>query len=35
MSANEAKDYGIVDHVITHRGEVVPESVIAAAAAAR
>jgi len=35
MSANEAKDYGIVDHVITHRGEVVAESVIAAAAAAR
>jgi ATP-dependent Clp protease protease subunit len=35
MSANEALDYGIVDHVITHRGEVVPESVIAAAAAAR
>jgi ATP-dependent Clp protease, protease subunit len=35
MSAEEAKDYGIVDHVITHRGEVVAESVIAAAAAAR
>jgi ATP-dependent Clp protease protease subunit len=35
MSANEALDYGIVDHVITHRGEVVPDSVIAAAAAAR
>ena len=35
MSADEAKDYGIVDHVITHRGEVVAESVIAAAAAAR
>jgi ATP-dependent Clp protease protease subunit len=35
MSAEEAKDYGIVDHVITHRGEVVSESVIAAAAAAR
>jgi ATP-dependent Clp protease protease subunit len=35
MSANEALDYGIVDHVITHRGEVVAESVIAAAAAAR
>ncbi|HEY4671362.1 MAG TPA: ATP-dependent Clp endopeptidase proteolytic subunit ClpP [Gemmatimonadaceae bacterium] len=35
MSADEAKDYGIVDHVITHRGEVVPETVIAAAAAAR
>ena len=35
MSATEALDYGIVDHVITHRGEVVAESVIAAAAAAR
>jgi ATP-dependent Clp protease protease subunit len=35
MSAEEAKDYGIVDHVITHRGEVVSEGVIAAAAAAR
>jgi ATP-dependent Clp protease protease subunit len=35
MSADEARDYGIVDHVITHRGEVVAESVIAAAAAAR
>src|SRR5918912_861748 len=35
MSAEEAKDYGIIDHVITHRGEVVAESVIAAAAAAR
>jgi ATP-dependent Clp protease, protease subunit len=35
MSADEAKDYGIVDHVITHRGEVVPETVNAAAAAAR
>src|ERR671938_36127 len=34
MSAEEAKDYGIIDHVITHRGEVVAESVIAAAAAA-
>jgi ATP-dependent Clp protease protease subunit len=35
MSADEAKDYGIVDHVISHRGEVVPESVIAAAAVSR
>src|SRR6201995_4033109 len=25
ISADEAKDYGIVYHVITHRGEVVPE----------
>jgi ATP-dependent Clp protease, protease subunit len=33
MSAEEAKDYGIVDHVISHRGEVVPDTVIAAAAA--
>jgi ATP-dependent Clp protease, protease subunit len=33
MSADEAKDYGIVDHVISHRGEVVPDTVIAAAAA--
>jgi ATP-dependent Clp protease protease subunit len=26
MSAEEAKDYGIIDTIIAHRGEVVPES---------
>src|SRR5262249_12658528 len=30
MSAEEAKDYGIVDHVITQRGEVVEPSTLAA-----
>ena len=27
MSADEARDYGLIDQVITHRGEVVEESV--------
>ena len=26
MSAVEAKEYGIIDQIVTHRGEVVPES---------
>ena len=26
MSAEEAKTYGIIDQIVTHRGEVVPES---------
>ncbi len=26
MSSEEAKVYGIIDHIVTHRGEVVPES---------
>ncbi|HEV8447563.1 MAG TPA: ATP-dependent Clp protease proteolytic subunit [Gemmatimonadaceae bacterium] len=30
LSAEEAKDYGIVDHVITQRGEVVEPSALAA-----
>jgi ATP-dependent Clp protease protease subunit len=30
LSAEEAKDYGIVDHVITQRGEVVEPSTLAA-----
>jgi len=30
MSAEEAKEYGIVDHVITHRGEVIEPSALAA-----
>jgi len=30
LSAEEAKDYGIVDHVITQRGEVVEASTLAA-----
>ena len=30
LSAEEAKDYGIVDHVITKRGEVVEASTLAA-----
>ncbi len=30
LSADEAKDYGIVDHVITQRGEVVEPSTLAA-----
>jgi ATP-dependent Clp protease protease subunit len=27
MSPEEAKEYGIIDHVVTHRGEVVAEVV--------
>src|ERR1700755_2252587 len=34
MSAQEAKDYGIIDTVITNRGEIVDPQVIAAQAAA-
>jgi ATP-dependent Clp protease protease subunit len=30
LSANEAQDYGIVDNVISHRGEVVEPSALAA-----
>ena len=30
LSADEAKDYGIIDHVITQRGEVVEPSTLAA-----
>jgi ATP-dependent Clp protease protease subunit len=30
LSAEEAKDYGIIDHVITQRGEVVEPSALAA-----
>ena len=35
MSAEEAKDYGLVDNIITHRGEIVSEQVLQAAAAAK
>ncbi len=35
MSADEAKDYGIVDNVISHRGDIVDDKIIAAAAASR
>ncbi len=34
MSAEEAKDYGLIDNVISHRGELVDPQVIAAAATA-
>jgi ATP-dependent Clp protease protease subunit len=30
LSANEAQDYGIVDNVISHRGEVIEPSALAA-----
>ena len=30
MSADEAKDYGLIDNVITHRGEIVEPSSLAA-----
>jgi len=35
MGADEAKDYGLVDNIITHRGEIVSEQVLQAAAAAK
>jgi len=35
MSAEEAKDYGLVDNIITHRGEIVSEQILQAAAAAK
>jgi ATP-dependent Clp protease protease subunit len=34
MSAEEAKTYGIIDHIITHRGELVDETVVRTAHAA-
>jgi ATP-dependent Clp protease protease subunit len=34
MSAEEAKAYGLIDNVITSRGEIVDAQVIAAQAAA-
>jgi ATP-dependent Clp protease, protease subunit len=34
MSAQEAKDYGIIDHVISHRGELVEATTTAPAAVA-
>jgi ATP-dependent Clp protease protease subunit len=33
LSADEAKDYGLVDHVITHRGEIVEPSTLQAVTA--
>jgi ATP-dependent Clp protease protease subunit len=33
MSAEQAKAYGLIDHIITHRGELVEESPLHAAAA--
>ena len=33
MSADEAKDYGLIDNVITNRGEIVEPQIIAAQAA--
>jgi ATP-dependent Clp protease protease subunit len=33
MSAEEARNYGIIDTVITHRDEVIPPSIAALAAA--
>jgi ATP-dependent Clp protease protease subunit len=35
FTADEAKDYGLVDNIITHRGEIVSEQVLQAAAAAK
>jgi ATP-dependent Clp protease, protease subunit len=35
MSAEEAKEYGIIDQVITNTGDIVPPEAVAAAAAAR
>jgi ATP-dependent Clp protease, protease subunit len=35
MSADEAKEYGLVDNIITHRGEIVSEQVIQAAQVAK
>jgi ATP-dependent Clp protease, protease subunit len=35
MSSDEAKEYGLVDNIITQRGEIVSEQVIAAAQAAK
>jgi ATP-dependent Clp protease protease subunit len=35
MSSDEAKEYGLVDNIITHRGEIVSEQVIQAAQVAK
>jgi len=35
MSSEEAKEYGLVDNIITHRGEIVSEQVIQAAQVAK
>ena len=35
MSSEEAKEYGLVDNIITHRGEIVTEASLQAAAVAK